>query len=850
MKILHFKTNVQLKNIIGRDLINDDNVAIQELVKNSYDAGSKKVEIIFRNLKSNEDDLLSNETKRKYFDKSSKIFIIDSGEGMSDDELRDKWLNIAYSSKKTDKERFDRVMAGAKGVGRFSCDRLGEYLEIYTKSKSDKKINHLSINWNDFEIENDINFEIQKVDIILNDPIPPDEFKKKTGFSIKKSCTILEISKLRENWISKSRGKFNYDKLVSLKNSLEKLTNPNQNIDKQSFIIESKIEDLSKTDFNLKSKSGKYNYDFLNSPVENKIFKELSFRTTLLESEISKDGTKIITSLKDRDKLIFKLIEKNPFKQLKDIKIVLHFLNQYSKAYFKRHTGIHSIQSGSIFLFINGFRVAPFGDYGNDWLGLETRKGQGRARYLGTRDLIGRVEINDSKNVFKIISSREGLVKNNAHNELVGNKQGDFTNSFFYSVFRKLEVYVVKGLDWDRVKRSSKSGDNIEEDEKFEVKQIMKDFNEKLDSKLWVYDPSEEIYAETQDEKNFRVLEQIYKVITVTTRKENIISIYINEELLQDIAQDNIEKIESVLNSVKYFDISTFDVKTSKGIDKIQKTLEKLSEKAKQEKEKRQESEKRVQEETRKREVAEKERDKAREDAEKEKEKRQESEKKELFIKSLIGKDTEEIVKLQHQIKLSSKNIRDAVLYLKEHFIDKENIPSKNDLLDIISRVLLESDKIRQITYIATSADFDLKSRDIKEDIIKFAREYVLSFKNTYLQTSLDDNFQNFIMDFSPLEIQVVIDNIYSNAKKADAKNMQISFKKISEKELVVKFLDDGEKVDSDIIQRLFEFGFTTRKGGSGIGLYNVKQIINSIKSEVEYIQSGKEKGIKLVLKR
>ena len=29
------------KNIIGKELINDDNVAVMELVKNAYDAGAK-----------------------------------------------------------------------------------------------------------------------------------------------------------------------------------------------------------------------------------------------------------------------------------------------------------------------------------------------------------------------------------------------------------------------------------------------------------------------------------------------------------------------------------------------------------------------------------------------------------------------------------------------------------------------------------------------------------------------------------------------------------------------------------------------------------------------------------------
>ena len=49
---LHFKTNVQLKNIIGKDLINNDNIAILELIKNSFDADAKIVDISFLNLKN------------------------------------------------------------------------------------------------------------------------------------------------------------------------------------------------------------------------------------------------------------------------------------------------------------------------------------------------------------------------------------------------------------------------------------------------------------------------------------------------------------------------------------------------------------------------------------------------------------------------------------------------------------------------------------------------------------------------------------------------------------------------------------------------------------------------------
>jgi len=64
---------------------------------------------------------------------------------------------------------------------------------------------------------------------------------------------------------------------------------------------------------------------------------------------------------------------------------------------------VRSIDFGSIFLFLNGFRIAPYGDRGDDWLGIDVRKGQGSARYLGSRDLIGRIEVFDDEQLFKPI---------------------------------------------------------------------------------------------------------------------------------------------------------------------------------------------------------------------------------------------------------------------------------------------------------------------------------------------------------------------------------------------------------------------------------------------------------------
>ena len=47
MDHLRFKVSAELKNILGKDLITSPNIAILELVKNSYDAHATKVDITF-----------------------------------------------------------------------------------------------------------------------------------------------------------------------------------------------------------------------------------------------------------------------------------------------------------------------------------------------------------------------------------------------------------------------------------------------------------------------------------------------------------------------------------------------------------------------------------------------------------------------------------------------------------------------------------------------------------------------------------------------------------------------------------------------------------------------------------
>jgi len=858
MKTLHFKTNAQLKNVLGQELINDDNVAVQELVKNSYDAGSKTVNIIFKNLKHNKDVELTKSNRNKLIDESSKIFVIDQGSGMSIEDIDDKWLNIAYSAKRTEKSKKGRTFAGNKGVGRFSCDRLGEFLDLYTKTIDTNKIAHLRINWNEFDDKSNVNDVIQDVDVYLEEPLTQKELEKRLGYTITKSGTILEISKLSTNWIEKKGKQYLYEKIVSLKKALQKLTNPNQNIEKEGFEIKVQVLDLSKQDFDLAKDQDQEDYEILKSElVENKIFTQLDFRTTYIESILDKEH--ITTTLKYQNKTIFELKERNVYEALKNanIKLKLHFLNQYSKAYFKRYMGIRSVRFGSILLFINGFRIASYGDYGNDWLNIEVRKGQGRARFLGTRDLVGWFEINDTESIFKIISNREGLVKNKAYQQLVGDTSKNFTESYFYSIFRKLELFVVEGLDWDRISKT-KTEDNIEEDEKYEIKSFMNDFEAKIYSNNWKYNPSKERYAESGHEKNMRILKQIFKIITIGTKKKDIISLYINEEVLSELADENLDFVKSIIQKMDEFDKMSLATKTSKGISQIKKVFAKMEAKQKQTEDEKKKAEAKAQEAEQKTKNAEEKAAKAEARADKEEEKRKyaetkhkESEKRNLFLQGLLGKDTKEIIGLQHQIKISTSSIREYITHLKLTPQEEMNLVEYNNILD---SVMIENEKISSIVEFITQANYDLKASEIEEDIIQFIKQYLENihpviakkYNKKIMNVIFKGEIPSFVMEFKPLEITIILDNLISNSQKAASENIEISFIKKDKNTINISFKDDGTGIHGINLNELFDFG-VTHTDGSGIGLYHVKEILKGMNGRIT-INNKCSRGVEFIM--
>jgi len=835
-----FSTHAHIKNIIGKELINDDNVAILELVKNSYDAGASKVNIEFKNLVN-------------LNGKVSELRIIDDGSGMSEEDVLTKWLNIAYSSKKENFTQNNRYQAGNKGVGRFSCDRLGKKLNIFTRQQNGNFI-QLKISWKDFEEATQVSTQIQDIPVLIRE-IEKNDFKNESGFDVFEHGTILQIIDLNEDWIDFNKkenlfGDVEIDKtkLLKLKNSLERLINPNQSYDENSF----KIFIYSNDELN-EDKLTPY-HQKVTGEIKNQIFSKLDFKTTSIESFITEDGSKIVTELKDKNETIFRLIEKNiEFPLLKDIKISIYYLNPYAKGFFTKQTGIQPVDFGSIFLFINGFRIPPYGDRENDALGLEVRKGQGTARYFGNREILGRIEIKDFENNFRVISSREGIVQNSYYKQLIrdSEKRHRRYNGYFFTNLKRLEKYVVDGLKWDSVPIDINEAT------------IQKDI---IDG---TWDESKEIYRIQRKEALVNSSEIIKQMLAVNSK--NIIDLYINEELIENLIEEDKEKtskkLQDFIKNFSSLSVNSIDEKTQKAIKSLTKNItdEKISKDFKSiltqketvekelEEEKKSKSElykifrKKVRDDRKKAKEKEKKLEKEIEEIKKENVKKDEQV---LFLKSIQPMEKTELIKLQHHIGLYAETIEDTILDFKLLLDDGVEI-SKDEIIDYLTDISFEAQKILSINKYATRAKFLSKSQNITKDLVVFIKEYI---ENIYrinatkdLTVLVNTNDINYTYKFEPIIITIIIDNLLNNSKKANAKNVVIDFE--IDNDLIVKYTDDGDGLDDSIVNpdSIFDIGVTTTDG-SGLGLHHIKESLFKMKKSSININK-KTVGIEFIIR-
>jgi signal transduction histidine kinase len=152
---------------LGADLISDDIQALIELIKNSYDANATYAHVQVDTL----DMPTSVFPKTLYPTAKGFIKITDDGEGMNLDSIKNGWFVVSNSAKRQMKQagtKTDgkRTPLGDKGLGRLGSQRLAKNVELISVSAAEKTEQHVGFSWADF------GNSTRRTDVPIKGPFP------------------------------------------------------------------------------------------------------------------------------------------------------------------------------------------------------------------------------------------------------------------------------------------------------------------------------------------------------------------------------------------------------------------------------------------------------------------------------------------------------------------------------------------------------------------------------------------------------------------------------------------------------------------------------------------------------
>ncbi len=778
---LHFDVSTGLKRVLGRELITDDEVAIFELVKNSFDAGARNVHLYFGD---------------------GSVVVADDGSGMSYKDLIDKWLFVAYSAKR-DAERHDfrNVVAGrghyagSKGIGRFSSDRLGEVLTLQTRSRDDNRdvVHHLTIDWGRFEQNAKEHFD--QVPVVYRETsafaLPPG--LKKFGSGLK-TGTVITLERLRRHWTR--------DAILELKASLAKLINPfGADVDRFSIFISAPTE--ASEDAEIKAQASKAGVDALsrdivNGRVGNFIFSDLQQKTTFIT--ISIDGEYLHTTLTDRGEVVYRIREPNPYAELRiaGFRCELYYLNHSAKLTFARRVGLPSVQFGSVFLFRNGFRVYPIGEESDDWFGFNRRKQQGYSRYLGTREVIGRVDIVGVDEDFQEASSRnQGLIDTPAVRQL--------RKAVLDHGLKRLERYVVP-VSW-----ADKADANTDD-----LTRLLTDPGRARVSAA---------VASLVDNDDVELLEYSKRLITLLNERSS--------------------EFESSLESLRAIAEKTGDKALLDKLAKAERRFEDLRRSEAEAREVADRERNAAYTATMRATAAEAEAAKAKSEAEAER-------RRAYFLESVVELDSATILNLHHQVTIYAVAVAQQIENLLSETADRKSV-SRDSMLQAIEQVAFLNRKILAVTRFAAKAKFKLDSEMIETDLAAFITEYILEIArvagSARMQVDVDNTHPGLRMRFNPIDVSIIVDNMISNARRAKASRIKFELGPLERSGLLIRIRDNGRGLSQGTDpNRIFEMGYTTTHG-SGLGLYHVRQVLGEMGGSVEVEEPADGPGVSFVIK-
>lgn len=355
---------------LGEELNPNIDQGLLELVKNSYDADATECHVW----------LDGNGTP-------GTVIVEDNGDGMNDEEIRSGWLVLGDSKKTTDRvtSRLGRIPAGNKGLGRLAALRLGHQAKMIS-STGDGEQYEVTLNWDKF----DQAATVDEVEVLI----------KQSKQEEQRHGTRIELSQLREG-VGRVAAR-------NLARALVLLADPfGDQPDGFSPILHSK------------------EYSDLAEQVSKRYFDQAEFH---LHAEL-RSGVSTATVSDWQGRVLWRS-GAEPLAQKGEavyrapdatLDFWVFILNQ--STFTGRNVQLAAVREwlsnfGGVHIYVNGLRVAPYGNPGNDWLDLNLRRAQSPENRPSTNTSIGRVRVEDLSGVLVQKTDRSGFIESETLAEL------------------------------------------------------------------------------------------------------------------------------------------------------------------------------------------------------------------------------------------------------------------------------------------------------------------------------------------------------------------------------------------------------------------------------------------------
>ena len=395
-----FRPRARMLQLLGDELIGSARLAVFELVKNAYDADATEVFVRL--------DLTSR--------RNHTITVSDDGEGMTLDVLQSVWLvpgnehrqKQRHSHQRTPKH--GRLPLGEKGLGRFAVHKLGNRINMVTRAQnSDECV--IKINWNELIAHPFLDEAPVKITIR-----PPEVF---TG---NKTGTQIQIEELRTNW---TRGE-----VRRLHNQITSICSPFEDSSGFQAVLEvpskeSWIEDLPDVSEILDRAIWKFSFRLDNGKFDWKYeFRQIP-GLRLKGRNVEKLGEKLILFQQTREGRRRKkfVADETTFQGIGPVTGEFYIYDRDQEVR-RRLVNIQLLTGylddmGGIRVYRDGMRVYNYGEYDDDWLGLDLRRVNNPTRRISRNIILGAVHLSLEKSTGLIEkTNREGFVEGDACDRL------------------------------------------------------------------------------------------------------------------------------------------------------------------------------------------------------------------------------------------------------------------------------------------------------------------------------------------------------------------------------------------------------------------------------------------------